>query len=273
MRRRILIALALIALASEASAADYETPVLRGSSPYVPAPPRYTRWSGFYVGGQVGYSSAHVDFNEASQSIIAFALRDTALEEQGHVSQYEVLGQVDKQGVSFGGFAGYNWQFDDVVVGMDLNYSHFGAQADAPSFPITRALGAGGNSYNVTVRGNASMRINDIVTARARAGFAFDSVLPFATVGFAVARTDIDRSASISGTENPGTPQAFPFNFGASESKSNFYLYGMTGGLGIDMMILPSWFVRAEYEYIHFFDASGFKTQMQTGRIGAGYRF
>ena len=58
--RRLFVALALIGFASAAGAADYELsdpPILRGSNPvvqtpYVPAPPTFTRWSGFYAGGQ-----------------------------------------------------------------------------------------------------------------------------------------------------------------------------------------------------------------------------
>jgi hypothetical protein len=61
--RHFVLVLALVALVTEAPAADYEVPVLRGSSPdvpspYVPAPPVYTAWGGFYAGAQAGFSRA-----------------------------------------------------------------------------------------------------------------------------------------------------------------------------------------------------------------------
>ena len=77
--RHFILAVALVAtlasLASEAPAADYEVPVLRGSSPdvgspYVPAPPVYTSWGGFYAGVQAGYSRAGVEsahFRDSAQ--------------------------------------------------------------------------------------------------------------------------------------------------------------------------------------------------------------
>ena len=83
--RRLVVALALVGLVSEASAADYEIPglpTLRGSSPFVPAPPTFTCWSGFYAGGQVGYGDAHVEFSRSTQSLLRFVLRELALENE-----------------------------------------------------------------------------------------------------------------------------------------------------------------------------------------------
>src|SRR5215510_7494471 len=60
---------------TSAWAADYEpsdVPTLRGSAPYVPAPPRHVNWGGFYGGGQVGYGASYMDFSKAGRSINAF---------------------------------------------------------------------------------------------------------------------------------------------------------------------------------------------------------
>ena len=40
-------------------------PTLRGSSPFIPAAPTYTRWAGFYVGGQIGYEQRRDEFRAA----------------------------------------------------------------------------------------------------------------------------------------------------------------------------------------------------------------
>src|SRR5262245_14833899 len=119
--RRPFVALALLGLISNASAGEYEIPdlpTLRGSSPFVPAPPTYPRWAGFYVGGSVGYGSAHVDFSKATQPLLTFVLRELALENEQHVSQWKVLGDKDTGGSSFGGFVGFNSQWDDVILGF-----------------------------------------------------------------------------------------------------------------------------------------------------------
>jgi opacity protein-like surface antigen len=85
--RRSLIALWLIALMSNAFAADYELPDLRGASPFVPAPPIYTRWTGFYAGGQISKSNSIIDFSHATRTLVAFSLRELALENVNQVSQ------------------------------------------------------------------------------------------------------------------------------------------------------------------------------------------
>ena len=70
--RRLLVALGLVGgLLSPAIAADYDLPILRGSSqPPAPVvtvgPATFTRWSGLYFGGVVSYSSATTDFSTAT---------------------------------------------------------------------------------------------------------------------------------------------------------------------------------------------------------------
>ena len=87
--RRSLISLWLIALMSNAFAADYELPVLRGSTPFVPAPPVYTRWSGYYVGGQLSASIAGGDFASSVGSLVSYAVRNSVLESR--VSNWTTL--------------------------------------------------------------------------------------------------------------------------------------------------------------------------------------
>jgi opacity protein-like surface antigen len=155
-----------------------------------------------------------------------------------------------------------------VIVGVDVNYNHTSLSAVGPSFPIQRVLSAGGLTYDVTIAGNASMNIKDLATARLRGGFVLDNFLPFATFGFAVGRADIVRSATITGTED-----GVPFSFSDRDVKNDAFIYGLSFGLGMDFLLTPCWFVRAEYEYVRFFDISGVKPQLQTGRLGAAYKF
>ena len=68
-------------------------PTLRGSSPFIPAAPKYTRWAGFYVGGQIGQGSSEMNFAGATSDLVGFLLRNTALEQTHHPSQWARLGR------------------------------------------------------------------------------------------------------------------------------------------------------------------------------------
>lgn len=281
--RRLVFAIALVGPITGAFADDFGLPALRGTSTYPIASPGYARWQGFYAGGQAGIGIAHADFSQATQSLVAFALRETALENQQHPSQWPVLGIADNKGSSIGGFVGYNSQWDDVVLGMELNYNRSGPSADAPNSPITRTTSAGGNAYIVTVSGSASLHITDMATARARAGWVIGNFLPYATIGFAVGRGDLARSATVSGTENPttpptpcngsATPPCTPFSFTQSENKNSAFIYGWAVGGGIDYAILPNVFLRGEVEYVAFIPISGIGVTITTARAGAGIKF
>ena len=67
-------------LASPAAAADFDIPppgpaanydILRGSETIGPA--TFTRWSGFYAGGQIGLSNGNADFSDAARPWLAYA--------------------------------------------------------------------------------------------------------------------------------------------------------------------------------------------------------
>src|SRR3954451_166207 len=144
--RRLFVALALFGLVFDANAGEYEIPdlpTLRGSSPFVPAPPTFPRWSGFYAGAQVGFGDSHMDFSGATKQLYAFMLRELALENEQHPSQWKVLGAKDSTHSSLGGFVGFNSQWDDVVVGIDVHYDKTSFSAIAPATPIGRRTSAG----------------------------------------------------------------------------------------------------------------------------------
>jgi opacity protein-like surface antigen len=281
--RRWFVALCLVGLAPAASAGEFELPTLRGSTPFVPAAPTYAPWSGFYAGGHAGYSTANMDFAGATESLVAFMLRELALQNESRPSAWKVLGERDISGAHFGGFVGYNTQWDNVIVGIDLNYSNGTFSADAPATPIARVTSAGGNTYLVNMTGSASMEIRDFASARLRAGWIVANFLPYATVGFAMGRADVARSATVVGAENP--PAGYPavpcdplancteFAFTSSESKKNAWMYGWSAGIGMDVLLMPNLFLRGEYEYVAFSEVFGIKAHINSARVGAGLKF
>jgi outer membrane immunogenic protein len=271
--RRSLVALCLLAFMTPTQAQEFDVPTLRGSSPFIPAAPKYTRWAGFYVGGQVGQSSTEMNFAGATEELVSFLLRNSSLEREQRPSEWATLGKATPSGVSYGAFVGYNVQFSDVVFGIDLHYNRANNfKGQAPVTPITRVVSAGGNVYNVTVEGNASMHITDYGAARLRAGWILGNFLPFGTVGFAVGRADITRSAHVFGVENPATTPT-PFDFAAADSKNGAFLYGWSAGAGMDVMVMPNFFLRGEIEYIWFTKNAGILAEIATARVGAGWKF
>ena len=270
--RRWFAALFLVGLASNAGAGEFDLPTLRGSSPFVPQAPKYTGWSGFYAGGQAGYGMSQVNYSGATTSLISFMLRELALENEVQPSTWEVLGKASKSGTSFGGFVGFNTQWEDAVIGFDLNYSRGELFSSAPADPLRRVTSAGGNTYDLTIDGSASMRITDYGSARVRGGWVVGNFMPYATLGFALGRADITRTASASGTEFSGN-NVTPFSFTASESKKGVFIYGWSVGGGVDMLLMKNAFLRAEFEYISFTKAQGIEAQISTVRVGAGLKF
>ena len=47
--------------------------------------------------------------------------------------EWGVLGKANPSGSSFGGFVGYNTQWSDVIVGIDLHYNRSDFFANAPA--------------------------------------------------------------------------------------------------------------------------------------------
>jgi outer membrane immunogenic protein len=274
--RRSLVVLCLLAFMTQTHAQEFDVPTLRGSSPFIPAAPKYTRWAGFYAGGQIGQSSSEMNFGGATRDLVAFILRNTALEDTQHPSQWVTLGKENPSGLSYGAFAGYNVQFSDVIFGLDFHYNRSGFAAGAPVTPIRRVVLAGGLTYDVTVEGNANMRITDYGGARLRAGWILGNFLPYGTAGLAVGRANIQRSAHVYGQESPADPcvaPCTPFDLSTTDNKTGAFLYGWSAGGGVDMMIRPNLFLRGEIEFIWFTKLEGIQSQIGTARVGAGWKF
>jgi opacity protein-like surface antigen len=64
-----------------------------------------------------------------------------------------------------------------------------------------------------------------------------------------------------------------PFDFSASETRNKHFIYGWSAGGGVDFMVMPNFFVRAEFEYMGFTEAQGIKVDVGTARVGGGYKF
>lgn len=272
--RRLMLSLVAVSVAQSALAADYGEPVLRGSqSYYVPGNPVYYRWDGVYFGGQVGGVYGRGDFGGGVGSLVSNILRNTTIESEAQVSSWTTLSKADVSGVSYGAFAGYNAQWENAVLGFEINYNHTDQNVEARDSIARSFTTSDGYFYNVNVTGSALVRVKDYGTIRARAGWVFDNIMPYGFVGLALMRSDVVRSANVNLT---ATQVGFPdlaLNQTQAVTSTDVVSYGWALGLGADWAILPNLFLRAEYEYINFGDVKDVKLQMQTARLGVGVKF
>jgi outer membrane immunogenic protein len=276
--RWVFRALVMLGLASPAAADDFD--FLRGTETVGPA--TFTRWSGFYAGGQIGLSNANADFSSTTQSLIAYALRDTTLEDEDAPSQWQVLGTANQSATSYGGFVGYNTQWQDLILGMEANYSRASFSLHAPSSPIGRTTSdSTGSAYTVNFTGSGSLVAEDFATLRVRAGWVVGNFLPYGFLGFAmgVANTSVSVSGTgvqyTSGTVGLCTATAPCGAFGINNSfnANSQVLYGFTVGAGVDIALTANIFLRAEFEWDQFNPPPGFLLTVATGRVGAGFKF
>jgi outer membrane immunogenic protein len=282
--RRFLLAAVMFGATVGAHAADMPD-FLRGSLPAGPVPTR--NWSGWYVGGQVDESWVNTDYSSSIVSMTNNLFRNTTL--QGPASEFNVLGRVNGQSSSFGGFVGRNYQFDDIVLGVEANYSYLNKLATSTSGslgPIQVAepglvLPAGATAADgVTLNGSASLRLKDEMTFRGRAGWATGNFLPYMFGGLAVGRMDVTRtvSSSVTRTVNfaDGTSSSFllpQFELSQTNTKTDAFAYGWTAGLGLEYMLWDCVFLRGEWEYIKFVQIQNTAVTENTVRAGIGYKF
>jgi outer membrane immunogenic protein len=274
--RRFLLVAAILGTAASAQAADMPD-FLRGS---FTAPVARTNWQGVYIGGQASYGAADMDFTNSGQDLLKKLLNNVDVEQQFNISSWPLQTKTNTQNSGFGGFLGYNSQWTDVVVGVELNYVHGkffnssqGSQARTFFFPT---------DYQTTafVSSSSSMTITDFGSLRVRGGYALGCFLPYLFGGVALGQANINRSASYDlkytyvGSQIPRLPDipvVGTLSDSLSDTANAHFIYGYSGGLGIDMMLFANLFVRAEWEYMRF--TAPVDTTVNTVRAGIGYKF
>jgi len=272
----LVSSVAVLGLTGNALAAD-PPDVLRGSQVFAPGPALYSNWSGFYFGAQGGWGRAHAEFGARADSVLAALLATTPLPGgAGFASVPGVLLPDNINFGSFGAFFGYNAQWEDAVLGIDVNYHYVGSDASASvTAPFTIGLtGAPPTAYNVDVTKTSVISLTDYATVRGRAGWAFGWFMPYATGGLAFGRADITNSARVHyvAINALGVPVADVTQVSTLVQNDQFS-WGYTLGLGFDMQLMSGLFLRAEYEYVDFWKFSDRKLTLNNLRAGLGYKF
>jgi opacity protein-like surface antigen len=292
--RRFFLAAVMFAVATGAQAADMPD-FLRGSLPASSTPTR--NWDGWYAGGDVAYSSASIDFSQSLVGLTNSIFRSSVLQQP--TSTFSTLGKANTQGTGFGGFVGRNYQWDDVVLSVEANYSYLNnlSTSSASSIGPLAITNPTGDTpppgvtdvYGVKLTGAAAATVKDMISFRGRAGWAYCDFLPYIFGGIAVGRMDVSRSVtsavtleqdvtttSLAGVQTTVRGPALPVpsvSQSQSQARSNNFVAGWTAGLGLEYALWGNVFMRGEWEYVRFMSVENTNVTLNTVRAGIGYKF
>lgn len=192
-------------------------------------------WNGFYIGVHGGYGAG-------SSRIVDPSL---ALAQDRYT--------MDTKGALAGAQVGANWQFDNIVIGAELDLSWASIKGSRPADPAVITSG-------LTVAYHA------LATGTGRVGYAFDNLLAYVKGGVAW--------ASLNSQSFTGTP--FPTDI-------NYQRTGLIGGVGLEYALTRNLSARAEYNYLYFGPAAiALSTRISTQnidhdlhlvKVGLNYRF
>jgi len=222
----------------------------------------YTSWDGFNAGAHFGSSSMTANFGNAASDEVAYILRNTTLETEIAPSNWTTLGSSTTNSVLYGGFIGYNWQWNQAVIGLDLGYSRFSSLATDASDSIERIVTTSDNvSHDVTITAQSSAKLVDYAALRGRFGYAFG-------------RFNYANSATVTDVWTPSGGSATTFGpITQSDAQDNAFAAGFVLGVGMDVALTPNLFLRGEWEYVGFGTIGGIRTDVNVARAGLGVRF
>jgi outer membrane immunogenic protein len=234
MKKFLLAGAAIAALATGAQAADLGSP--RGRIDTAVIAPIFN-WSGVFVGAQIGYGWGNTN---------------ARFFDNGGLFVPASSGSYNINGVTGGVHLGYNFQFNNIVLGVvtDIEASNIRGTGVFPN----------GDDYRT--------RINWQGSTRARLGVAIDRFHVYATGG--VAYAGINYSAFDAGTLT---------RIGNTSTR-----VGYTVGAGAEYAFTPNWVASLEYRYTDFGSrnvnlnpvfagSTSFKTHTHTVRAGVSYLF
>ena len=199
-----------VAAAREAFAADMPVKYAAPAA-VVPA----YNWSGFYLGGHVGYGWGEAG---ATPTGITGLLVDPF--------------RTDNDGWLGGVTFGFNYQTGRVVVGYEGEWSWAGIKGDANANLLFGLI------PGVSVTG--SYQNNWIFTSAARLGVAFDSLLIYGKAGLALAETVSTATMSV---------PLLGFNYASTITETEV---GWLVGAGIEWAVAGNWTMKVEGTYMDF---------------------
>jgi outer membrane immunogenic protein len=248
VQHALLITAAVTALASIASAADLpaRAPVYK-AAPVVVAP----SWTGFYVGVTAGYAWAHDNsVNSVGTPVFANPLSQPG---SGVSLANAVTGVTTgipgskANGFIGGGQFGYNYQFNNIVVGIETDIQGLSGRGSGATANSVQLLpGFAGNFVNSGL--TATNSVNWLGTLRGRLGFTITpSLLVYGTGGLAYGGVSSSTTIGQVLTGPAATGVNGPYGSSASISQTRA---GWALGAGGEWMFTRNW--SAKIEYLHY---------------------
>jgi outer membrane immunogenic protein len=261
--KRILLTAAIAASAVPALAAD-----LPVKARPMPPPVVVYNWTGFYIGGNVGYSwgRATTDQTDAGSTTVVSRLfrgftggvnevfngADIGFPALGAFPQTTTTTaagatstRANVKGFIGGGQLGYNVQSGAFVYGIETDFQWSGEKGSDSICSVPGCIGG--------VIGTADHSLRWFGTLRGRLGvLPAERILLYATGGLAYGRIDSTYSSGFIG---------FPL-LAASSSTTRL---GWTVGAGVEGALDSNWTVKAEYLYM---DLGSYGTNLGTGTVG-----
>jgi outer membrane immunogenic protein len=222
-------------IGGSAMAADLARPVYR--HPVAVAAPVYS-WTGFYVGGNVGYAWGHSDITPNFYCTDP-AQAGCSVNVPANLANINAasIGSLSNNRFTGGGQVGYNWQIGGLVLGVESDFNAFRlSNSQSAAVPSTTTA----SIFNPST----SLETDWLFTLRGRAGWAVaPAVLLYATGGLAITRATL---ANLYFTTNN------PANLGAGASSNAETLTGWTVGGGVEWALNHNWTLKGEYLYADF---------------------
>ena len=179
------------------------------------------------------------------------------------------------------GFIGYNWLWEDVVLGLELDYTHMKDKLlFSDSYSDARRRDRGNSIDNIAFSTSARSKLGDFGILKLRMGYPIGRFLPYATAGLVVGKQRISGSYNSVYTEFSVDPNTGAINGitsgptarNAAIGKSGYNLGGAFGA-GVDYALMDNLFLRAEYQWIGMTDYRGARTTANSFRLGAGVKY
>jgi outer membrane immunogenic protein len=213
------VAVGTVLLASLLAVPAFAADLPVKARPYQQQPIFTPSWTGFYIGGQVGY--AHGDWGSSP----LFA-------DIGPFVTGVPVGKTSGDGITGGLHVGYNYQMSNWVVGVEADFNW-------PSINNNSSTALNPGTF-LALAYNTAAKVDHYGTVRARLGYAaMPNTLLYVTGGWAYGetKTDITGYDVFSG--------GVPFTTSSSQTHS-----GWTVGAGVNYMLTANWILGAEYKHI-----------------------
>jgi outer membrane immunogenic protein len=283
--RWVICALVVLVAPAGARAGDFD--VLRGAQPVGYA--SYTRWSGFYAGGLIGEEFDGADFRNIGQSEIQTISGLSSIFDGIPLTNFPRLNSLNTNTSSYSAFAGYNYQFEAAVVGVEFDFTKTAFSAsindvESHSYFTTVNNTIYDTAYTVTT--GASTKLNDSASLRGRLGWALGNFLPYSFAGVTVAQIDATKfvNVTVCGEEtpydctnppppNPPPPARVGGTWTIADQVTGKWYFGYVGGFGLDYALTQNVFLRGELEYTQYTAPFNIRLSATSVHIGAGLKF